>query len=103
MLPGSTRSRLASISLRPSVYDRGLKDGGEDARFILKHRRRDVYGNADTPPQAKSNFILNITLQEHYKRLERLGLPIPMIEGDYETDDEQSAIKDAPAADANCT
>jgi hypothetical protein len=30
---------------------------------------------------------LNITLQEHYKRLERLGLPVPVIESDLEDDD----------------
>jgi hypothetical protein len=55
--------------LETSVYNRGLKDGGEDARFMLKHRR---YNNAGSSPQ--SNSILNITLAEHTKRLERLGL-----------------------------
>jgi hypothetical protein len=75
------------------VYNRGLKDGGEDARFMLKHRR---YNNAGSSPQ--SNFILNITLAEHTKRLERLGLPVPQIEGDYEPDDFEQ-IKDIAASD----
>jgi hypothetical protein len=72
--------------LETSVYDSALAGNSSDAQFILKHRRRDVYGNVDNS-QAKSNFSLNITLQEHYKQLERLGLPIPLIESDREEDD----------------
>jgi hypothetical protein len=78
--------------LETSVYERGLKYGGEDARFILKHRRRNVFGNIDAPAQAKSDFMLNITLEEHLERLDRLGLPRPVIESDYEEDDEPKQI-----------
>jgi hypothetical protein len=60
---------------------------------MLKHRR---YNNAGSSPQ--SNCILNITLAEHTKRLERLGLPVPQIEGDYEPDDFEQ-IKDVAASD----
>jgi hypothetical protein len=72
--------------LAHAVYQRGLLDGGEDARFILRGRRRGIFGNADGAHQQQrpSNFILNITLQEQLKRLERLGLPVPMIESDFE-------------------
>jgi hypothetical protein len=60
----------------------------EDARFILRGRRRDVFGHSsDAAPRQPSNFILNITLQEHIKRMTRLGLPIPVIEADFEEDD----------------
>jgi hypothetical protein len=71
--------------LETSVYDSALAGNSSDAQFILKHRRRAMYGNTDCPKA--SNFILNITLQKHYKRLGRLGLPIPMIESDLEEDD----------------
>jgi hypothetical protein len=72
--------------LESSVYNRGLKEGGEDARFILKHRR---YGAGEA--NRSSNFILNITLEEHTKRLERLGLPVPQVEGDYDDVSEEDA------------
>jgi hypothetical protein len=72
--------------LETSVYQRGLKEGGEDARFILKYRR---YGRraGDARPTQQSNFLLNITMEEHFKRLERLGVPMPEIECDYEESD----------------
>jgi len=50
-----------------------------------------VFGNVEDRPQP-SNFILNITLEEQLKRLERLGLPLPVIESDYEEDDEPKQI-----------
>ncbi len=52
----------------------------------LKSRRPEVYARGDKAPT--QNVDVRISLQEHYKRLERLGLPQPMIEGDYEEDDE---------------
>jgi hypothetical protein len=74
--------------LEHSVYQRGLTEGGEDARFILRGRRRDVFGHAgDAAPRQTSKMILTITLQEHIKQMERLGLPIPVIETDYEEED----------------
>jgi hypothetical protein len=72
--------------LETCVYDSALAGNSSAAQFLLKHRRREVYGNAKVRPQ-QSNFILNTTLQEQFKRLERLGLPIPQIESDYEEDD----------------
>jgi hypothetical protein len=37
-----------------------------------------------------SNVNLQITLQEHFKQLERLGLPVPQLEGDYEIEDDET-------------
>ena len=73
--------------LETHVYNSGLAGNASNAQFILKHRRRDVFGNVEDRPEP-SNFILNITLEEQLKRLERLGLPLPVIESDYEEDDE---------------
>lgn len=64
-----------------SVYKNALKGISVDAHFILKSRRREIYGTGD---QQKPAVVVNITLQDQLKRLERLGLPVPMIEGDYE-------------------
>jgi Homeodomain-like domain-containing protein len=48
----------------------------------LKHRR---YGNGEShAPRQQTNFILNVTMEEHFKRLHRLGVPVPEIESDYE-------------------
>ncbi len=74
------------------LFDRAKKGNSADAQFIMKHRRRETYGNTDGPN--KQNFILNITLQDHYKRLEQLGLPIPVREGDYEEEHDARAIAD---------
>ena len=69
------------------LLERGLKEGGEDARFILKHRRYNIKSPEEvrikSPEEVISDFFLNVPLEEHYKRLERLGLH-PVIEKDYE-------------------
>ena len=65
------------------MYDSGMAGNSSDAQFILKHRRREVYGNVKERPQ-QSNFLLNVSMEEHFKRCERLGLPRPEIESDYE-------------------
>jgi hypothetical protein len=68
--------------LETSVFKRGLLEGGEDARSQLKYRR---YGGGESRmPHQQTNFILNVTMEEHFKRLERLGVPRPEIESDYE-------------------
>ena len=72
--------------LETKLYDSALAGNSSDLQFALRHRRRDVYGNTDDKPQ-HSSFILNLTLQEQFKRLERLGLPLPVIESDYEEED----------------
>jgi hypothetical protein len=76
-------------ALETQLYDSGMNGNSSDAQFMLKHRR---YDRGDARPQ--SNFILNITLQEHNKRLERLGLPVPQIEGDYEEEELSTAPAD---------
>ena len=78
--------------LEDSVFERGLKEGGEDARFILKHRR---YNNKS--PEVRSNFLLDITDEEHQARLERLGLVFPYArtEGDYDEEDAPAGKTDS--------
>jgi hypothetical protein len=44
--------------LEAAVFERGLHEGGEDARFILRGRRRDVFGNAEGPSRVQSNLLL---------------------------------------------
>jgi hypothetical protein len=83
-------------ALETQLYDSGLAGNSSNAQFILKHRRRDVYGNLDNAPN-KSNLALNITLEEHFKQLERLGLPVPQLEGDY--DDVEIIDAPSPTAD----
>jgi hypothetical protein len=80
--------------LETKLYDSAMNGNSSDAQFMLKHRR---YCTGEAPA-VKSNFMLNITLAEHTKRLERLGLPVPQIEGDYEPDDFEQ-IKDVAASD----
>jgi hypothetical protein len=67
--------------LETRVYDRAMKNSPEDARFLLRYRRYERELRNDKP---QSNFIVNLTLQERLKRLERLGLPLPVFETDYE-------------------
>jgi hypothetical protein len=62
--------------LENSLYESALAGNSSAAQFILKHRRRDVYGSTERRAQS-NNFFRQSTLAEHYKRLERLGLPVP--------------------------
>jgi hypothetical protein len=56
-----------------------------DRQFILKARRREVFGTQyDEQQRINGNAPLQIPDQEHRQRLERLGLLIEMREGDYE-------------------
>jgi hypothetical protein len=75
--------------LETKLYDSGMKGNSQDAQFILRYRRYNNVSNGGRPQQ--SNF-LKITLQEQYKRLERLGIPLPVIETDYEEDNEPKQI-----------
>jgi hypothetical protein len=74
------------------VYHKGRKVGEireySDSLLglLLKSRRPEVYARGDRAPT--QNVDVRISLQEQYKRLERLGLPLPMIESDHEEDDE---------------
>jgi hypothetical protein len=79
--------------LESKVYQSGMRGNVSNAQFTLKYRRYG--GGGDHGPAKQSNFILNITLQEHYKRLERLGLPVPQIETDYEEEDASTDTSNA--------
>ena len=47
-------------ALETQLYDSALAGNSSDMQFILKHRRRKVYGNVDDRPQQPD--FLNITL-----------------------------------------
>ena len=80
--------------LETRVYNSGMRGNASNAQFTLKHRRSRVYGGnkEDRSPASQTDFFANITLQEHLERLDRLGLPRPVIESDYEQDDEPKQI-----------
>ena len=69
-----------------ALVKRAIKSSDQAAIAYLKAYRPERYARKDGADQ-HGNVILNITLQEHYKQLERLGLPIPLIESDREEDD----------------
>jgi hypothetical protein len=70
-----------------ALVQRAIEKDTPAALAYLKAYRPELYARGEGQPRQQSNFILNITLQEHYKRLERLGLPVPVIESDLEDDD----------------
>lgn len=72
--------------LEHETYSSGTSS---DRQFILKGRRRNVYGtHLDEEQQRQSNAPLQIEDAEHQRRLERFGLVEPlMIETDYEASD----------------
>jgi hypothetical protein len=76
--------------LETKLYDSGMNGNSSDAQFILRHKRYDRPEN-----RTQSSFITNITLEEHTKRLERLGLPVPVIESDYEEDEPKQITQQA--------
>ena len=80
-------ARARKVTIREAILlgitEDALKRNIKAADFVFTREAASQVGDS----QPKSNFILNITLQDHYKRLERLGLPIPQIEGDYEPED----------------
>ena len=63
---------------------------------ILQARRPEVWGGGEVRERSNqsNNFFLNFTPEEKLKRLERLGLPVPVIESDFE-------VIDAADDDAN--
>lgn len=67
-----------------AVFANALAGDSSSQQFLLKHRRRSVYNNVDTDRPQQTSLVMNITMQEQFKRLERLGLPTPVIESDYE-------------------
>lgn len=80
--------------METAVYGEGFKGNITAAIFVLKHKRKEIYGDFETeqPQQTAkqlNNYFLNITLQEHAKRIERLGFQAPLIESDFEDEDER--------------
>lgn len=67
------------------AYDSG---NPSNIQFLLKGRRKEVYGTQyDEQRAVNTNPVLQVTDEEHQRRLERLGLVAPlMIETDYEED-----------------
>ena len=66
--------------LEDRAYQRAMKNSDQLLMFQLRARRPEVYGRSGDSRPDHSNFILNVTLQEQLARLERLGLPVPVIE-----------------------
>jgi hypothetical protein len=68
------------------LYKLAISGDRQACMDILKHRRGDVYNNnaGDKPPTQQLNYFLNVPMEERIKRLERLGLPVPVIEPDYQ-------------------
>jgi hypothetical protein len=82
--------------LETQLYNIAMNGNISAVLFILKHRRREVYGNVGDRPRREvygnvgdrpqQSDFRNITLEEHCERLKRLGLPVPVIESDREED-----------------
>jgi hypothetical protein len=56
---------------------------------ILKNRKGADWNNTnngDRVSGSQTNYFLNMPIQEHIERLQRLGLPVPVIESDREED-----------------
>jgi hypothetical protein len=77
-----------------ALIKRAIKDDTPAALAFLRAYRPERYARKDGS-ESRNNFILNITVAEHNKRLERLGLPVPVIESDLE-DDAPAAITHNP-------
>jgi hypothetical protein len=77
--------------LETELYDIAKEDPDNIAsrlraiELTLRYRRYGT-GGSRTPHQ-QTNFMMNVTMEEHFKRCERLGLPRPEIECDYEETD----------------
>jgi hypothetical protein len=64
---------------------------------ILKNRKGADWNNSgqgDRVSGSQTNYYLHMPIQEHIQRLERLGLPVPVIESDSEEDYAPQAEKD---------
>ena len=82
--------QTALDKLETTVFKRAMKGSIADAHYTLNKRR---YDRQDVVRQT-TNYVLNVSLSDHIKRLEQLGLPVPVVEGDFEE-------KDAPVIQAN--
>ena len=72
------------------LIQRALKDSDSNAQFYLRARRPEIYGRRELLPTPTQNVDVRVSLEEHHQRLVRLGLPLPVIEGDYEEEDDEN-------------
>lgn len=86
--------------LESTIMKRALDGSDAMATFILKCRRPEVYN-----PQVVAHHIIDehnankqpVTLQEALSEMTRLGLPMPVLEGDYvEITDQTKKADDDP-------
>ena len=72
--------------LESKKYDLAMDGNWNAIEWQLKWRRKEQYQNTKdhTPATSMTNYFLNMTVQEQFERLERLGLPVPVIESDEE-------------------
>jgi hypothetical protein len=91
------RRAVEGYNPRP-VYHKGKKVGEirehSDSLLglLLKSRRPEVYARSRDAP---AKVEVRMSLEESRNRLVmRLGVPLPMIEGDYEEDDETDRSRD---------
>ena len=68
-----------------ALFKRAIKNSDTAAIAYLKAYRPERYARKDVG-KSRTNVAVDTTLQEHIKRLERLGLPVPQIESDCEED-----------------
>jgi hypothetical protein len=73
--------------LEDEAYRRATAGSDTLLTFMLRGRRPDVYARHDEPPATPVNVTNVLTFEEAMKRIEDLGLPPLMIEGDYEQSD----------------
>jgi len=75
--------------LETVAYIRAVKKSDQLLLATLRARRPGVWGRSDGNERTNEdlNKFLQSTLQEKLQRLERLGLPPPIIESDFEVVD----------------
>ena len=72
--------------LETKEYDLAMDGNMERDRMAAEVAAQKQYQNTKdhTPATSMTNYFLNMTVQEQFERLERLGLPVPVIESDEE-------------------
>ena len=80
MRHGKMQLNLGLDVLETRLFKRGMKNSDTAAMFYIEVSAYDR-------PEVRAAIeliILSVTMQEHAKRLERMGLPVPILEGDYQ-------------------
>ena len=76
--------------LEGRLYTLGIDGERQAITDTLKARHPGTWGNNSKSDEHTSgpqtNYFLNVTVQERLERLDRLGLPRPVIESDREED-----------------